>query len=173
MRGLVLVLATLLMCALESPFLYQASVAQYTPDLVLLVVMYVGLTSTFERGLGVVLLLGLMKDGFAMSSPLGMYMEISVLAFFVSYRLSRRLALRGPVAVMLIAVVFSLGASVLELGLSLIFDRSLGTGEVSAGLLLHSMLPQALATAPFAPVIFWLFEKLDGLVTRKNESVYL
>lgn len=185
MRSVALLLAAFLLLALESPLLEAFSVAQYAPDLVLIAVMYVGLTSRFESGLALALALGLLKDGFVMSSPVGMYMELSVVAYFVSFRLSRRLALRGPLAVMLITLTFSVGASLLELALGLIFDRGFTTAAMPGGaqgvaagidqatIVLTTLAPQALFTAPFGPLLFWIFEKLDGLTTRKNESVYL
>ena len=73
----------------------------------------------FEAGLAVALLLGLLKDGFALGTPIGMHMEIMVLAFLVTFRLSRRLALRSPLGVVLLTILFSLGCGVVELLLSL------------------------------------------------------
>jgi rod shape-determining protein MreD len=171
MRSLGVILVTFLLLALLSPFLYRASVVHYTPDLVLCIVVFVGLTSDLLPGLFLALVLGLLKDGFAGSIPVGLYMEVSVLAFLVSHRLSRRLAVRGPLAVMALVALFSLGASGIELVLSLIFV----SGFVDTGgptVVLAAMAPQALATAPFAPILFWIFDRLDGLVTRRRDPLY-
>lgn len=173
MRSLGILLLAFLLLAFESPFLKEASPSHYVPDLALLIVIYVGLTSTFQAGMGLALGIGLIKDAFTMTTPVGLYMEIFALVFLVAYRLSRRLALRGPLAVILISLVFSLGAALGELGLRLVFDRTFLLGTSGPGLILGSMLPQALATAPFAPVIFWLYDRLDGLTTRKRDSVYM
>ncbi len=174
MRSIGILLLGFLLLAFESPFLHEASVSHYAPDLALCVVLYVGLTTGLASGMGVALLLGLLKDGFALSSPVGLHMEIAAVAFLVSFRLSRRLALRGPGPLMLIAMFFSMGASLLELLLSLVFDRTFGHGAGGPTVILVSMIPQALATAPFAPLVFWLLDKLDALTTRKGgDSVYL
>lgn len=173
MRNLAVVLLGFFLLALLSPLLYEVGVARYVPDLILCMTIYLGLTSTFGRGLGVALLLGLFKDGFAAGSPVGMYMEIGVIAFLVSFRLSRRLVLRGPVGAMVVSFVFSLGASIVELVLSLVFVRDFGDGESGPGLILVSMVPQALMTAPFGIIIFWLMDRLDALITRKTDSVFL
>jgi rod shape-determining protein MreD len=173
-RSVGIILLTFLLLSVLSPFLQQASVIQsYTPDVVMLVVIYVGLTTKFEAGVGLALVLGLLKDGFAPSSPVGMYMEIAVLVFLIGSRLSRRLALRGPLLLMMITVIFSLGSSLIELLLGLVFDRSFGSATSGPWVILEAMLPHALITAPFAPLIFWLFDRLDGLTTRKNDSVYM
>lgn len=173
MRSAAIILVGFLLLALESPLLYDAGMAQYVPDLVLVMTVYLGLTSSFGRGLGIALVLGLLKDGFASGTPVGMYAEIGAIAFLVSFRLSRRLVLRGPVGAMLVSLVFSIGASIVELVLSLVFVRSFGQGSSGPGLVLASMLPQALVTAPFGVVVFWLLDRLDALTTRKNDSVFL
>lgn len=173
MRSAAILLVGFLMLALESPLLHQANVAQYVPDLVLIMTVYIGLTSTFGRGLALALALGLLKDGFALGTPIGMYTEISAIAFIVAYRLSRQLVLRGPVGAMLVSLVFSVGASLVELILSLVFVRSFGDGSSGPGLILASLVPQALVTAPFGVVVFWLLDRLDGLTTRKSDSVFL
>lgn len=173
MRTLAFILVGFLLLAFESPLLQDAGSAQYVPDLALVMTIFVGLTSTYGRGLAIALALGLLKDGFAGGSPVGMYTEINALAFFVAFRLSRRLVLRGPIGAMLVSFVFSLGASIVELILSLVFVRSFGLGSSGPGLIFASMVPQALLTAPFGIVIFWLLDRLDGLLTRKGDSVFM
>ncbi len=173
MRGLAIILVTFVLLALESPLLHAADIQPYAPDLTLIVCIYLGLTTTFERGVGLALVLGLLHDGFATGGTVGMHMELAVLAFIVSFRLSRRLVLRGPLGSMLVTLVFSLGASIIELVLSLMFVRTFTEGTGGPGLVLSTMVPQALVTAPFGAILFWLYDRLDGLVTRKSESVFL
>ena len=173
MRSIGVLLLTFLLLALESPFLHRGSVVQYTPDLALLVVIYIGQTSSREGGVLLALCLGLIKDGFALgATPVGMYSELFVLAFLVSHQLSKRLAVRGAVTTMLVALLFVIGTSLLELLLSLLFVKTAAEGAGTT-VILSSMIPQALATAPFAPVIFWLFDKLDGVTIRKRDSVMM
>jgi len=173
MRGLAILLLTFVLLALESPLLHEANIQPYAPDLTLIICIYLGLTTPFERGVALALALGLLHDGFATGGTIGMHMEIGVLAFLVSFRLSRRLVLRGPFGSMLVALVFSLGASIVELVLSLVFVRTFSEGAGGPGLVLSTMVPQALVTAPFGAFLFWLLDRLDGLVTRKSESVFM
>ncbi|MCC6619929.1 MAG: rod shape-determining protein MreD [Deltaproteobacteria bacterium] len=173
MRGLAILLLTFVLLALESPLLHAADIQPYAPDLTLIICIYLGLTTPFERGVGLSLVLGLLHDGFATGGTIGMHMEIAVLAFLVSFRLSRRLVLRGPLGSMVVALVFSLGASLVELVLSLVFVRTFTEGTGGPGLILSAMIPQALVTAPFGAFLFWLLDRLDGLVTRKSESVFM
>jgi len=172
MRAIGIFLMSFLLLSFLSPLLAQVSTAHYTPDLLLLIVVYVGLTTTFGTGIALALSLGLVKDGFT-PTPIGMWMEIFVITFLISHRLSRRLALRGPLALMFIAAFFSLGASLLELILSTTFDRQFGEGQSGPHTIIEAMVPQALATGPFAPVVFWLFDRLDSWTTRKTESIYM
>ena len=53
MRSVAIILVGFLLLALESPLLYDAGMAQYVPDLVLVMTVYLGLTSSFGRGLGI------------------------------------------------------------------------------------------------------------------------
>lgn len=173
MRAVTILLAAFLLMAFESPLLHRAALASYAPDLALVFVLYLGLTSRFQSGLLLAVGIGLIKDAFTLSTPVGMHMEILAVTFLVCFRVSRRLALRGPVGLVVLTAVFSVGASLLELVLSLVFDRGFGTGDRGVGLLLAAMLPQALVTAPFGPLLFWLLERLDQLTTRKTESVFI
>ena len=172
MRNLTIFLIAFLLLACESPLLGRVQAEAFAPDLALIVVLYVGLTSRLEAGLILALALGLLKDGFALGSPIGMHMEVLTIVFLVTYRLSRRLALRSPLGVALLTIVFSLGSGVLELILSLVFDREFGVGARDSQLMLRAMLPQALLSAPFGPILFWLLGRVDRLITRQSGSVY-
>jgi rod shape-determining protein MreD len=173
MRGLALLLTTFLMMALLSPLLHDAAIAHYVPDLALVACLYIGLTTSLEKAVGWALLIGLLKDGFTTGQTVGMGMEIAVLAALASHRLSRRLVLRGPLGALLLAFGMSLAASLIELGLSLLFVRDFTEGASGPMIILRAMLPQALVTAPFGAIVFWLFDRLDALTSRKNESVFL
>ena len=173
MRSLALVLATFLLMALLSPLLHDADVARYVPDLALVACLYIGLTSTLEKSIVIALVIGLLEDGFTTGQTVGLGMEIAVLAVLAAQRLSRRLVLRGPLGAMLLAFGMSLAASLLALALSLLFVRNFTDGASGPLVILTSMVPQALVTAPFGAIVFWLFDRLDALTSRKNESVFL
>ncbi len=173
MRGLALLLTAFLLMALISPLLHDADIARYVPDIALVACLYVGLTTPFERAIGYALVIGTLEDGFTTGQTVGLGMEIAVLAVLASHRLSRRLVLRGPLGAMLLAFGMSLAASLVELGLSIVFVRNFTEGASGPLVILQAMVPQALVTAPFGAVVFWLFDRLDALTSRKNESVFM
>jgi rod shape-determining protein MreD len=173
MRGLALILTTFLLMALLSPLLHDAAIARYVPDLALVACLYIGLTSTLEKAIGIALVIGLCEDAFTAGQTVGLGMEIAVLAAIAANRLSRRLVLRGPLGATFLAFGMSLAASLVELVLSLVFVRNFTEGASGPTLILEAMLPQALVTAPFGALIFWLYDRLDALTSRKNESVFL
>jgi len=173
MRGIALVLTSFLLMALMSPLLHDADVSRYVPDLALVACLYIGLTTSLEKAIGLGLIVGLLEDGFTTGQTVGLGMEIAVLAVLASHRLSRRLVLRGPLGAMLLAFGTSLAASMLELVLSLVFVRNFTEGASGPVIILQSMLPQALVTAPFGAIVFWLFDRLDALTSRKNDSVFM
>lgn len=173
MRSAAILLTGFLLLALLSPLLHDVGVANYVPDVTLVVCLYVGLTSSLEKAIGIALVLGLLKDGFTTGQAVGLSMELSVLAVLFSARLSRRLVLRGPVGAMVLAFGASLLSSVFEILLSLLFVRLFTEGGSGPNVILSAMLPQALVTAPFGAMLFWLLDRLDALTMRKNESVFL
>jgi len=173
MRSSAILLTTFLLMALLSPLLHDADIARYVPDLALVVCLYIGLTTTFERAIVLGLVVGLLKDGFTTGQAVGLGMEIAVLVVLTSHRLSGRLVLRGPLGAMFLAFGTSLVASLVELVLSLVFVRNFTEGASGPVLILEAMVPQALVTAPFGAIAFWLLDRLDALTSRKNESVFL
>ena len=107
-----------------------------------------------------------------MTAPVGLHMEVLALTFIVVHRLSQRIDLRGPVSVLALTAAASIATSLLELGFCLVFDQSFNASARTTGVVLTAMLPQALLTAPFGPVIFWLLGQLEAITTRKSESIY-
>jgi len=166
MRALVTILLVYVLLGIESPLLYQLSLSFYAPDLGLVAVMYLGMTWTTLPGVIATLLIGLLKDGFALGSPIGMYMHIAVVLFLVTRAVAAHLNLR-PVAISVFAAFLaSLASSLMFLVLTLVFDR----GFENYGLVFRMMGPQALVTAPFAPILFLLFERVDRLTVRRRSG---
>jgi hypothetical protein len=148
MRGLTYLLLAFLLLALESPLLHSAGAVRYAPDLALVLVVHLGLTSPLGGGMMTVLGVGLLR------------------------RLARRLVVRGPLGSMVVVGAFVIFSAILEILLSLMFVRTFTDGTSGPGAILVAMIPQALVTAPFAAFFFWLFDRVDGLVTRKQDSVF-
>ncbi len=172
MRGLAFLLLAFLLLALESPLLHSAGAVRYAPDLALVMIVYIGLSSAPGEGMMTVLGVGLLRDAFTTGTPIGLFMEIGVIVFLICQRLARRLVVRGPFGSMLVVGVFSLVSAILEILLSLLFVRTFTQGTSGPGAILIAMIPQALVTAPFAALLFWLLDRVDGLVARKQDSVF-
>ena len=173
MRSVAILMVAFLALAFESPLLHRVSLAPYAPDIAMIIVLYVGLTTDYLPGILLAVCVGLLKDAFSMSVPVGLYMETLLIAFLLTQRLSQRLSVRGPVGVMTLTAVFCVGCSLVEIVLCLIFDQDFGIGRGGTGAAFSAMLPQALITAPFGPVIFWLLERFDGFITQPRESGFL
>jgi rod shape-determining protein MreD len=172
MRWIAIVLFAFLLLAFESPLLHQVRAGAYAPDLGLIVVLYIAFVASYETGLMAALAIGLLKDAFSMTAPVGLHMEIFVLTFIAARRLSRRIDLHGPVSVVALTAVACIATSLVEMALCLIFDQSFNASGRTSDVLLSAMLPEALLTAPFGPVIFWALGHIDRLTTRKGESIY-
>jgi rod shape-determining protein MreD len=166
MRALLTIFTVYVLLGVESPLLHQLHLSFYAPDLALIVVLHLARTWNPVPGVIAALFVGLLKDGFALGAPIGMYMEISVVLFVASRAVAAQLNLRPVVASVVAALVASLASSILFLGLTLVFDRSFD----QYGLILRMMGPQALVTAPFAPILFLLFERIDRLTTRRRSG---
>lgn len=166
MRAPLTILLLFLLLALESPLLYQLELAFYAPDFALIVVLHIGMRYGAVPGVLSALVVGMFKDAYALGSPIGMYMQISVVLFLATKAISSQLDLRSVPLSMVAAFVASLLSSLLFLVLTLIFDRSFEDYQ----LVFKMMGPQALVTAPFAPILFLLLDRLDKVTTRRRSG---
>lgn len=166
MRALVTILLVYVLLSIESPLLYQLSLSFYAPDLALVVLLYMGMTWSTVPGVIAALVIGLLKDGFALGSPIGMYTHIAVVLFLSARAVAAQLNLRPVVISVFAAFLASLLSSLVFLVLTLVFDRSFE----QYGLVFKMMGPQALVTAPFAPVLFLLLERIDRLTLRRRSG---
>ena len=157
-------LAMYIFVGLESALLLQLGLSFHAPDLTAVAVVYLALRVGFHEGLFTVMLLGLLQDGFSMGAPVGMHVEAFVLLFLLARRLGARIVVNSPVAVMVVgflASVLSQGAILL---LTAVFDRSYAEFTQGAA----GVIPNALITAPFAPVVFWVLTWAGGVVSPRR-----
>jgi rod shape-determining protein MreD len=160
--------AVFLMLAIESPMLQHLHLAYFAPDLALIAVVWIAIRMSVEGGALLCFALGYLKDGFVMAVPIGMHMEIFVLLFFVVRYFSSKLLVRGLLTLILTVAVTSLLASGLFAVLSLLFDPTF----TDYRLVMRLAGPVALVTAPFAPVVFFLLDRVDGLFVRKQATLF-
>lgn len=171
MKELIWWLATYVLLALASPVLGHLQSQWYAPDVALLTALYAGGRTTLLRSVMLAFVLGLCRDGFAVSTPAGLYTEVLVLVTLAGRVLATRVDLRSPVPLMATAAGVSVAATLLFLAFEATFHRSFDAyGDV-----LRMTMPLALVTMLVAPVQFAL---LQGLTRRfeardRSEGHYL
>jgi len=163
MNGVVLVVATYVLLAIESPLLQEIHVSIYAPDVALVAVLLAAWTMPWIGGLLTALAVGLLHDAFAMSGPPGLHAEIAVLVFMAAWPLVRRLSPRSTLAVVAVTFVASLLSSGLFFVLTAIFDRHFA----AYGLIGRAALPNALVTVPVAALLFPVLARV-GVVGRRR-----
>lgn len=166
MRTLLSVLLAFVLLVIESPLLHELHLSFYAPDFALIVVVYMALGGTAGSGAVGAMIIGLFKDAFAGGSPIGLYMHTAVALYLLTRAVAAHLNLRPVFLSMAGAFVASIVASGFFLLLTLIFDRTFD----DYGLIVRMAGPQALVTAPFAPILFLVLEKIDGLTVRRRSG---
>ncbi len=155
--------------ALESPLLVSWESFFYAPDVALIMALYIGSRAEPLGGLVTAFAIGLLKDGFCLAAPVGVFTEITVLTFLVARLLSRRVDLRSSVPLMATTAAASLVASALFLALEAIFHRS----SSDYGQVLRLALPLALVTMLLAPIQFGLLERVGRTLSNRGGGRYL
>lgn len=167
MRTILIVFLGFAMLALESPLLYQLRLNLYAPDLALCVVVYLAMTRPLLYGALGAFVLGFFKDGFA-GSPMGMYMQILTTVFYLTHYAVERVTIRTWLQVMLLTFCASAVSSTVFFLLSVVFDRNFGDTQ----LVLKMLIPHALVTAPFAPIVFYILQRFDKLPATSDSRVF-
>ena len=167
-QSLASIMAVLLMLALESPLLMHLELSFFAPDLALIAVVWIALHFGPVSGAITCTLIGFLKDGFVMGTPVGMHMAIYALVFQLMRFLAGKLQVRGVVTMILTVAVASLLSTSLFALLSLIFDKTFDNYQ----LVFRLMIPLALVTAPFGPMVFFLMDRIDGFFNRKSTGLF-
>jgi len=166
MKTLGIWLASFVLLSLESPMLETLQMSAFAPDVTIVAALYLGTTSPFVTGLAAAALLGLMRDGFALSSPVGLYAELTALAFLASRSLSKRVDLKSPIPLMATAAGLCLASNLLFLVLSVVFHREFVLQAES----FRMVLPLALLTMLVAPIQFALLATVERLFRRRRDG---
>lgn len=166
MNYLLWLLLTWLLLGLESPLLGTFELQLYVPDVLLITALYLAVHGELLPGVVTVFFCGLLKDGFVLASPVGLFTEIGVLAFLAGRVLLRHVDLRSLVPLLATSAVASILTSGAFLALQTVFDRDFaGHDQV-----ISTMLPLALATMLAAPVQFALLDRAGGTSGRRDTS---
>lgn len=130
-----------------------------TPNLLLPLLLFTGVHEySLTRGTALAFLLGYALDLFA-AAPVGLYTVVSVATFVLARMAGVRLAAQTAPTQVALAFVFAAAQGVLVFVLLAIFGRNPYGAKALAGIL----LPQALATALVAPLVFWGADRVHRL----------
>ncbi|MBK8251458.1 MAG: hypothetical protein IPK82_02170 [Polyangiaceae bacterium] len=132
-----------------------------TPSLLLPLVVFMGVHEySIGRGAALAFLLGYLIDVFA-AAPVGLFTFITVATFVVSRGAGVRLAAQTFLTKLALAFGFGLVEGVLIVVLTVIF----GNDPARPRALAYLVLPHAISTAIFAPLVFNLAERVHAATT--------
>ncbi len=169
MKFAIWTIATYLLLAVLSPVLGYLDAQLFAPDVALITALFVGSRSDLAPALLTGFATGLLKDGFALSAPVGTYTEINVLVVLLARLLHNRLDLVSAMPVMATTAATSMLATVAFLGLEAVFHRSF---EAYAAVL-ATALPLALTTMLWAPAQFWMLQRAGRRFDQHPRSTML
>ena len=154
---------------LQSPIFGFLGVRASLLDLPLIATLYFAGTSRAVRGFVASVAVGLVADAFTPGGLLGMNAEIHGILFLLLLGLGTRFPRARPVPLVLLALVASVGKTLLFYVFSLLFDRAF---EPRAEILLWG-LPTALVTSLLCPLLVLPFAGVDRLIggRRSTESL--
>jgi rod shape-determining protein MreD len=129
------------------------------PNLLLPLLVFTGVHEySLVRGTALAFLLGYALDLFA-AAPVGLFTVVSVATFVLARVAGVRLAAQTALTQLALAFVFAAAQGILVFVLLAIFGRNPYGAKALAGIL----LPQAVATASVAPLVFWVAERVHRL----------
>ena len=132
-----------------------------TPSLLLPLIVFMGVHEySIARGAALAFLLGYLLDVFA-AAPVGLFTFITVATFVVSRAAGVRLAAQTFLSKIALAVGFGLVEGVLIVVLTAIF----GNDAARPRSLAYLVLPHAISTALFAPLVFSIAERVPAATT--------
>ena len=167
-QSLASIMAVFLMLALESPLLMHLELSFFAPDLALIAVVWIALHFGSVSGAITCAMIGFLKDGFVMGTPVGMHMAIYAVLFQVLRYIAGKFQVRSIVTVIVTVTLASMLSTSLFALLSLIFDKTFDNYQ----LVFRLMVPLALVTAPFGPMVFYFMDRIDGLFNRKSTGLF-
>lgn len=169
MQNLAIIIFGFLLLVLQTTLAALIPLYSFTPNLILLITIYLGVSHEIHivRGAVIAFILGYLLDSFC-GNPMGLQTFVIVAAFMVARGAGLRLFLRGPAFQVLLAFAMCLVAGGTSLALPAIFEglTSVGDHRETALMLLNS----ALVTALFAPLIFAAMRKIGGWLGQRGEE---
>jgi rod shape-determining protein MreD len=144
---------------------------EWTPNLVLPIVLYLGVTHDVHvvRGAALSFALGYLLDSFC-GSPMGLFTFVMVATFLVARGAGLNLFMRGPFFQIALTFAFGIMTGGAVLALRAIFEPPAPFPIASVANTAGPLIAGAVVTAVLSPLVFFGVRRLDALVTRRREE---
>ena len=157
---------TWMLLGLESPLLGSFSTQLFAPDVLVISALFIAHRGALLPGIVTVFAIGLLKDGFCLAAPVGVFTEVGVLVFLAMRVASRHNTLSTAISLMATSAVATLFATALFMLFETIFHREFGSHAQA----LRMALPLALITMLAAPLQFALLDRIGAFFERSSTS---
>lgn len=137
----------------------------WAPDLLTVVLIWIGAHRSLVGGAIVAAILGALADGFA-GSPLGVHMLHALLLFYAAAILADQVRFHGVVG----NVLMGLAGGFVGLFLLALISRLLLGDTTLAARIGDLLVPRVAVVAIAAPILFPILDRLDGLFTRRPDG---
>lgn len=172
MRTIAFVLLGFVLLVVQAAVGVLLPLHEFAPNLLLPIVIYLGVAGDLHivRGASLAFVLGYLLDAFC-GSPMGLQTFVMVATFLIARGAGLNLFMRGPLLQAIITFGFGVVAGGSILALRAIFEppAPFPLGSVTDTVL--ALLTGAGVTGALAPALFFIVQRLDGLVTRRREEV--
>ncbi len=159
MKGLSLFILTgIIFVLLQSSVLPLLFSPNWRPNLILILVLYLGLSEELSRALIVGLLLGAIQDSFC-SSSLGLYVSVYTVIVLLTRLLSEQLNIESPPLLLLLIA----GGTLVQNLLVGLYLTILADGSPVLFILLPAIPQQLLTNMIFATILLSLFLRIKRL----------
>ncbi len=137
----------------------------WSPDLLAPVVLWLGGRRSWTAGAVTAAVLGAFADGFT-GAPLGVHMLHSVLLFYAAAALGTQVRFQGVVGYGLLGLV----GGFVSLFLLVVVARVFLGDTLLAARVGSLVVPRVVVVVVALPLVFWVLDRFDGVVSRRREG---
>jgi rod shape-determining protein MreD len=169
MQNAVLLLLGFVLLILQASASALANMHPFSPNLLLPVVIYLGVSHDvgLVRGGMLAFVLGYLLDSFT-GSPMGLHTFVLVATYMLARGAGLSLFLRGPLFQIGLTFAVSVIAGGTILALRAIFERPAAFEAGTVWDTVYTLVAPALTTAALAPLVFLVVRRVDQLVARRT-----
>lgn len=169
MQNAVLLLLGFVLLIVQASATALINVHPFSPNLLLPVVIYLGVSHEvgLVRGGMLSFVLGYLLDSFT-GSPMGLHTFVLVATYMLARGAGLSLVLRGPLFQIGLTFAVSVIAGGTILALRAIFERPAAFEAGNVGSTVLTLIAPAATTAALAPLVFLAVQRIDQLVLRRT-----